>query len=100
MHALEQTDRLIDGAAHAAPSSRAERAEETSQLATYLATLPERQQEVVRLRFQDALSYREIAVVTEASVSHVGVLLHQALATLRARMAAAPQPVACERKTS
>lgn len=45
--------------------------------------LPAAQREVVRLRFQEDFSYEEIATVTERSVSHVGVLLHQAMHALR-----------------
>ncbi len=45
--------------------------------------LPAAQREVVRLRFQEDFSYEEIAKVTERSVSHVGVLLHQAMHALR-----------------
>ena len=48
-----------------------------------LAALPANQQEVVRLRFLQGFSYREIAGVTGLTVSHVGVLLHTALKTLR-----------------
>ncbi|MGB0372320.1 MAG: RNA polymerase sigma factor [Opitutales bacterium] len=45
--------------------------------------LPKAQREVVRLKFQKELSYREIAEITDQSVSHVGVLLHSALKSLR-----------------
>lgn len=48
-----------------------------------VAALPDRQREAVRLRFQGQLSYREIARVMGLSESHVGVLLHTALKTLR-----------------
>ena len=51
--------------------------------------LPNNQQEVVRLKFQNGMSYKEIAAVTELSVSNVGFLLHTALDTLRTRIAAA-----------
>ncbi|MBL8827801.1 MAG: sigma-70 family RNA polymerase sigma factor [Planctomycetaceae bacterium] len=47
--------------------------------------LPEQQQEVLRLRFDGQLSYAQIAEVTGLSVSHVGVILHQALTTLRVK---------------
>lgn len=60
--------------------------EETSGMLKQLMTLSETQQEVVRLKFQDGLSYREISQVTGHSVSHVGVLLHTALKTLREKM--------------
>jgi RNA polymerase sigma-70 factor (ECF subfamily) len=48
-----------------------------------LATLPENQQEVVRLKFQNGLSYKEISGITKLSVTYVGYLLHTALRTLR-----------------
>jgi RNA polymerase sigma-70 factor (ECF subfamily) len=54
-----------------------------------LRSLPENQREVVRLKFQSGLSYKEIAGVTELTVGHVGVLLHTALQTLRTRVIAA-----------
>ncbi|HUY91293.1 MAG TPA: sigma-70 family RNA polymerase sigma factor [Pirellulales bacterium] len=51
-----------------------------------LAGLPENQQEVVRLKFQSGLSYREISGVTGLSVSNVGYLLHVALKTVRQQL--------------
>ena len=45
--------------------------------------LSENQREVVRLKFQSGLSYREIAAVTQLTVSNVGVLLHTAIKKLR-----------------
>ncbi|MFO1460439.1 MAG: sigma-70 family RNA polymerase sigma factor [Verrucomicrobiota bacterium] len=51
-----------------------------------LADLPLNQREVVRLKFQNQLSYQEIAAVTSLSVGNVGFLLHTALKTLRSRL--------------
>ena len=51
-----------------------------------LADLPDNQQEVVRLKFQDNLSYRDIAEVTGLSVSNVGYLLHMAVKRLREQL--------------
>ncbi len=51
-----------------------------------LDTLPDRQREVVALRFAGGLSYQEIAEVTKLSVTNVGFILHTALKALRARM--------------
>lgn len=48
--------------------------------------LPAKQQEVLRLKFQGGLSYREIAAVTGDSVGNVGFLLHVALRALRERL--------------
>src|ERR1700736_6045046 len=50
-----------------------------------LATLPPRQQEVLQLKFQNDLSYQEIAEVTKTTANSVGVLVHTALKTLRER---------------
>lgn len=60
--------------------------EQAGGMLRHLGTLTENQQEVVRLKFQDGLSYREISEVTGHSVSHVGVLLHTALKSLREKM--------------
>ncbi len=53
-----------------------------------LSTLSPNQQEVVRLKFQSGLSYREISEITELSVSNVGFLLHTALKKIRERLEA------------
>jgi RNA polymerase sigma-70 factor (ECF subfamily) len=72
-----------------APNERIERQEATSFLLRIVATLPPRQQEVLQLKFQNDLSYQEISEITQLSVNHVGVLIHNALKALRARHAAA-----------
>jgi RNA polymerase sigma factor (sigma-70 family) len=64
----------------------AERGETHQAVLRLLATLPQNQQEVVRLKFQNDLSYREISEVTGLSVSNVGYLLHVALKTVRERL--------------
>ena len=51
-----------------------------------LATLPADQQEVVRLKFQNGLSYREISQVTGLTVTNVGYLLHTAIGKLRTQL--------------
>lgn len=48
-----------------------------------LDQLPENQQEVVRLKFQNEMTYQEIADVTGLSVTNVGFLLHTAINRLR-----------------
>lgn len=50
--------------------------------------LPRNQQEVIRLKFQNGFSYKEISRITELSVSNVGVLIHHAVARLRSEFAA------------
>jgi RNA polymerase sigma-70 factor (ECF subfamily) len=51
-----------------------------------LASLPANQQEVVRLKFQESMSYRQIAAITGLSESNVGYLLHTAIKTLREKL--------------
>jgi DNA-binding CsgD family transcriptional regulator len=48
-----------------------------------METLPPRMREVVMLKFQAGLSYKEIADITKLTVNHVGVLLHTAMQKLR-----------------
>lgn len=50
--------------------------------------LPANQQEVIRLKFQNGFSYKEISRITALSVSHVGVLIHNAVSRLRTDFAA------------
>lgn len=51
-----------------------------------VAQLPANQREVVRLKFQEGMSYKDIAEVTGHSVSNVGFLIHTAVNALRSRM--------------
>jgi RNA polymerase sigma factor (sigma-70 family) len=59
--------------------------EATAFLLRIVATLPPRQQEVIQLKFQNDLSYRQIAEILQTNANNVGVLLHTALKTLRQR---------------
>jgi RNA polymerase sigma factor (sigma-70 family) len=68
-----------------APYEKLEAKEASGFLLKILSTLPPRQQEVLQLKFQNDLSYEEISEITKLSVSNVGVLIHNALKTLRQR---------------
>jgi len=59
------------------------RTEQHAALLRMVEDLPEIQREVVRLKFQGGLSYREIAGVLDLTVNHVGVLLHRAIVSIR-----------------
>lgn len=52
-----------------------------------LETLDERSRELVRLKFNDELSYRDISARTGMSVSNVGYILHNALKTIAGELA-------------
>ena len=60
--------------------------EELQRVEQLLADLSENQQEVIRLRFQNGLSYKEISHVTNLKVSNVGYLLHTAIQKIRGQM--------------
>lgn len=55
-------------------------------LLQHVASLPDRQQEILRLKFNGGLSYRQIADVTGLTVTNVGVILHTAIGKLRKQM--------------
>lgn len=81
-------------AGEADPRARAEREEERGRMLAFLGTLPARQQEVLRLRFQGGLSYREISGVTGESMGNVAWHLHQGLVHLRALLLGEQAPAA------
>lgn len=64
----------------AAALEQQEAAESACQL---LERLPARQQELIRLKLEGGLTYRQMAEVTGLSVSNVGYLLHSGLQSLR-----------------
>ena len=94
MHVLDDGERLTAAAPEPAAAAMAQ--DEEHRLVALVQALPARQREVVWLRFQGGLSYRQIAEVTRHSVSHVGVLLHEAMKTLRARLGDQPATWATE----
>ena len=71
----------------ALPSAQVEAHRTASRITDALGGLPANQRDVVRLKFQDGLSYKEIAEVTGLSVSNVGYLLHHGLRALRVKLA-------------
>jgi RNA polymerase sigma factor (sigma-70 family) len=60
-----------------------ERHEAAGRILALLDTLPPREQEILRLKFQNGLSYREIGKVMGLSVSNVGYLIHTAVRKIR-----------------
>ncbi|MDB6147190.1 MAG: polymerase sigma factor, sigma-70 family [Spartobacteria bacterium] len=67
------------------PREQLEQKEAAGFLLKIVATLPPRQQEVIQLKFQNDLSYEQIAEITKTTANNVGVLIHTALKTLRQR---------------
>jgi RNA polymerase sigma factor (sigma-70 family) len=60
-----------------------EQKETVGEIFRLVQTLPKNQREVVYLKFQCDLSYKEISEVTKLSVGNVGLLLHTALKAIR-----------------
>jgi len=69
------------------PFEQLQQKEATGFLLQIVGTLPPRQQEVIQLKFQNDLSYLQIAEILQTTTNNVGVLLHTALKTLRERYA-------------
>ena len=69
------------------PSEALEKKQASKNIMSEVDSLPAKYQEVLRLKFQEELSYKEISEVTGHSVSHVGVLLHTAILNLRQSLA-------------
>jgi len=72
------------------PGAALEQADEASRAARLMEHLSDNQQEVLRLKFQHGLSYKEISRVTNLSVTNVGFLIHTGLKALRERMTQYP----------
>lgn len=70
------------------PGRDLEAAETRATILALIDRLPPNQQEVVRLKFQNGFSYKEISRITELSVSNVGFLIHTAVCRLRTEFAA------------
>lgn len=86
MNAMIDVTTLSVSDASPDPAAAAERRDTQARLARVMDRLPANQREVIRLKFQADLSYREIAEVTELSVGNVGFLLHTGLKRLRTLM--------------
>lgn len=78
----------------AGPHGELERKQAEESISRLVARLPERSREVVALKFGGGLSYKEIAEVTGLSVSHVGVILHEALKSVRENFVRSEKKVA------
>jgi len=86
MEPLTDLDMTTRPAADPDPANRSELRDRLQAVTHILAELPERQQELIRLKFQENLSYKEISAIMALSVSNVGFLLHTSIQTLRRRL--------------
>ncbi len=83
MTPVDNTLLELNEASEPSPSAELEKNEKVDTVLQVIESLPPNQKEVVRLKFQNELSYKEIAEVTGLSVTNVGFLLHVALKFIR-----------------
>jgi RNA polymerase sigma-70 factor (ECF subfamily) len=70
------------------PHDGLEASPEYATVLSAIDSLPDRQQEVIRLKFQGGLSYKEIAEVMDLTANHVGVLIHNGIKAIREKLKA------------
>ena len=93
MSPLTEVDLRTKPAMGPRPVELLERKEKVQQVLDLMETLPEKQREVLCLKFQCELSYKEIAAITTLSVGNVGFLIHTGVQTIRERIqASSPTP--------
>ena len=85
----DRRDGVAVAASLAAPSpvAEVETRDSVAQVLAVLEGLPPKQQEVLRLKFQHGLSYKEISRVMDESIGNVGWLIHVGVKSLRGRLA-------------
>jgi RNA polymerase sigma-70 factor (ECF subfamily) len=81
---LEQTAEHRDPGL--SPPEAVMRREEVARLQKVLATLSEREQEIIRLRFGAGLGNKEVGEILRLRAGHVAVILFRALRKLRTRL--------------
>jgi RNA polymerase sigma factor (sigma-70 family) len=72
-------------AASHSPDGALDEKETAHRIRHMIASLPEKQRQVIKLKFETGLSYKEISAATGLSTSNIGWLIHQAVHALRAQ---------------
>jgi len=78
-------------AATAAPDTALDGKDTARQIRTLIAGLPEKQRQLLQLKFESGLSYKEIAAATGLTTSNIGWIIHQAVQSLRSSWVASQQ---------
>jgi RNA polymerase sigma-70 factor (ECF subfamily) len=86
MGRLNDSQAVVDRSITGRPGEAAAQREVYELLLEAMASLPSQQQEVLRLKFQDDLSYREISQVMGKSLGTISKLLSTALCSVRDRL--------------
>lgn len=69
------------------PAEKLEKDQVRAMVLDELENLPVKYQEVIKLKFQEGLSYKEISEITGHGLSQVGTLIHRAVLHLRESIA-------------
>lgn len=69
------------------PNEQVERMEAVERTQLCLDAMDQRSKELIRMKFEEELSYKEISARTGLSVSNVGYILHHALKSLASTLA-------------
>ena len=78
-------DAALEVRAEGSPDQEAERHSDLARLALLCGALPERERELVALKYGAVINNRLIAELTGLSESNVGTILHRVVQTLRER---------------
>jgi RNA polymerase sigma-70 factor (ECF subfamily) len=78
-------DAALDVAADGTPEKEAERNSDLARLSTLTKDLPDRERELIALKYGAGINNRLIAQLTGLSESNVGTILHRVVQTLRSR---------------
>ncbi len=87
MTVLQEVEGLMAVDPAHSPARQVETLEMVTEVVGALNQLTSNQQEVIRLKFQAGLSYREIGEITGLSTSNVGFLIHTGIKKLRQKIA-------------
>ena len=87
MTRLQNEDQTLEE--QSVPVDREQNNDVSDHLSSVISSLPAEQQEVLRLKFQNSFTYRQIAEITGQTVANVGFKLHTGLKTIRERLALA-----------
>jgi RNA polymerase sigma factor (sigma-70 family) len=82
------SDELVTEVADSSPNAEHQLTQLSSEeiLSQLIKDLTPAQREVMELKFQQGLSYKEISAITGHSVNHVGVLIHNIVNNLKEKM--------------
>ncbi len=86
MHSMETKQLEAWPRAAPLPRAAAQQRESEDTVLQAIRALPEKQQEVFRLKFQDQLSYKEISEVTGFPLNNVRYLIHRSLQAMREQL--------------